>query len=68
MKKLIDVIDTTNEPNILQKMEWGGTRKNAGAKPKYSEQTKTVAFRCPLSKIDELKLIVKSKLSEWSVK
>ena len=46
----------------------GGARINAGAKPKYSEQTKTVAFRCPLSKVDELKLIVKSKLSEWSVK
>ena len=46
----------------------GGTRKNAGAKPKYSEQTKTVAFRCPLSKVDELKIVVKSKLSEWSVK
>ncbi len=46
----------------------GGTRKNAGAKPKYSEQTKTVSFRCPLSKVDELKLIVKTKLSEWSVK
>ena len=46
----------------------GGTRKNAGAKPKYNEQTKTVAFRCPMSKVDELKIIVKSKLSEWSVK
>ena len=46
----------------------GGTRKNAGAKPKYNEQTKTVAFRCPMSKIDELKMIVNSKLSEWSVK
>jgi hypothetical protein len=68
MKKLIDIIDTANEPNILQKIEWGGSRKNAGAKPKYSEQTKTVAFRCPLSKVDELKFIVKSKLSEWSVK
>jgi hypothetical protein len=68
MKKLIDIIDTTNEPNILQKMEWGGSRKNAGNKPKYNEETKTVAFRCPLSKVDELKLIVKSKLSEWSVK
>jgi hypothetical protein len=46
----------------------GGTRKGSGAKPKYSEQTKTVAFRCPMSKVDELKIIVKSKLSEWSVK
>lgn len=68
MKKLIDIIDTANEPNILQKMDWGGIRKNAGAKPKYSEQTKTVAFRCPLSKVDELKLVVKRKLLEWSVK
>ena len=46
----------------------GGTRNGAGAKPKYKEETKTVAFRCPLSKVDELKIIVKSKLSEWSVK
>ena len=46
----------------------GGTRQGSGAKPKYNEQTKTVAFRCPLSKVDELKLIVKSKLLEWSVK
>ena len=46
----------------------GGTRQGSGAKPKYLEQTKTVAFRCPLSKVDELKMIVKSKLSEWSVK
>ncbi len=46
----------------------GGTRQGPGAKPKYNEQTKTVAFRCPLSKVDELKLVVRSKLSEWSVK
>ena len=46
----------------------GGTRQGSGSKPKYNEQTKTIAFRCPISKIDELKLVVKSKLSEWSVK
>jgi hypothetical protein len=46
----------------------GGTRQGSGAKPKYNEETKTVAFRCPLSKVDELKIIVKSKLLEWSVK
>ena len=51
-----------------KKVKRGGKRKNAGAKPKYNEETKTVAFRCPLSKVDELRLIVKSKLSEWSVK
>ena len=43
----------------------GGTRQGSGAKPKYNEHTKTIAFRCPMSKVDELKLIVKSKLSEW---
>jgi len=46
----------------------GGKRKNAGRKSPFSEPTKTVAFRCPMSKVDELRLIVKSKLSEWSVK
>ena len=46
----------------------GGTRQGSGAKPKYNEQTKTVAFRSPMSKVDEQKLVVKSKLSEWSVK
>ncbi len=46
----------------------GGSRQGSGAKPKYNEETKTVAFRCPLSKVDELKLVVKSKLSEWLVK
>ena len=52
-------------PDIIKQ---GGKREGSGAKPKYSEQTKTVAFRCPLSKVDELKIVVKSKLSEWSVK
>lgn len=46
----------------------GGTLQGSGAKPKYNEETKTVAFRCPLSKVDELKIVVKSKLSEWLVK
>jgi hypothetical protein len=43
----------------------GGFRKNAGAKPKYLEQTKTVSFRCPVSKVDELKQIVHAILSDW---
>jgi hypothetical protein len=44
----------------------GGKRTNAGRKSAFSEPTKTVSFRCPLSKIDELKLYVTAKLSEWS--
>jgi hypothetical protein len=50
MKKLIDIIDTTNEPNILQKMEWGGTRKGSGAKPKYNEETKNGCISLPIVK------------------
>ena len=62
---LIDIIDLSNGVNILNNPKHGGTRKGAGAKPKYSEQTKTVAFRCPLSKVDELKKIINAKLNEW---
>ena len=51
-----------------KKSNRGGVRDGAGAKPKYNEETKTIAFRCPLSRVDELKIVVKSKLSEWSVK
>lgn len=45
----------------------GGTRQGSGAKPKYNEHTKTISFRCPISKVDEIKLLVKLMLSEWSV-
>lgn len=46
----------------------GGTRQGSGAKPKYNEPTTTFGVRCPISKVDELKLIIKSKLSKWAVK
>lgn len=37
----------------------GGARRNAGAKPKYNEPTKTTAFRIPISKIEEVKSLVR---------
>ncbi len=46
----------------------GGTRQGSGAKPKYNEETKTVAFRCPISKIEEVKALINHTLSKWSVK
>ena len=52
----------------MKKKTRGGTRKGSGAKPKYNEKTKTFGVRCPISKIDELKIITKAKLSEWSLK
>ena len=46
----------------------GGTRKGAGAKPQYNEETKTFGIRCPVSKVDELKEIINQKLNEWKKK
>jgi len=51
---------------MAKKKNQGGKRSNAGRKSAFTDPTKTVSFRCPLSKIDELKVVVKSKLSEWS--
>lgn len=45
----------------------GGKRKNAGRKSVFNEPTKTVSFRCPISKTEELKEYVNTKLSEWAV-
>ena len=33
----------------MKKKKGEGARQWPGAKPKYNEETKTVAFRCPLS-------------------
>ena len=52
----------------MKKNKRGGSRKGSGAKPKYNEPTKTIAFRVPESRMDILKDLVKSKLSEWSNK
>lgn len=49
-----------------RKVKQGGKRIGAGRKSSFSELTKTVSFRCPLSKVEELKLYVTTKLSEWS--
>jgi hypothetical protein len=43
----------------------GGTRQGSSAKPKFNEPTKTIAFCCPESKVEELKTLIRSKLSEW---
>lgn len=43
----------------------GGTRPNAGAKKKYGEPTKTVSFRVPESKVNEVIEAVKTMLANW---
>lgn len=54
--------------NKKKKSKAGGKRENAGRKGKYSEPTKPVSFKCPISKVDEFKEYGNAKLSEWSVK
>ena len=52
----------------MKKEKRGGKRPLSGAKQKYGEQTKTIAFRVPESKTDEIKVIVKTKLQEYECK
>ena len=52
----------------IKKKEWGGARQGSGAKPKYSEKTTTIAFRVPISKVDEVKEIIKNKQTQWKLK
>jgi hypothetical protein len=49
------------------KSKAGGKREGSGRKGRFSEPTKPVAFKCPVSKIEEFKEYGKAKLSEWSV-
>lgn len=51
----------------MTKSKRGGARKNAGAKPKYDEKTQVVSFRCPISKIGEIKTLVNNKMNEWVI-
>lgn len=52
----------------MEKETRGGARKGSGAKPKYNEQTKTIAFRVPVSKIESVKSLIKTLLDGWAVK
>ena len=49
----------------MKKESRGGSRKGSGAKPKYTEPTKTTAFRIPISKIDEVKKLVREFLAGY---
>ena len=49
---------------IEAKQTRGGARKGSGARLKYLEQTQIITFRCPKSKVEEIKQLVKSTLKE----
>ena len=53
---------------MTNKKQWGGARNGSGAKPKYNEKTTTIAFRVPISKVDEVKEIIKNKQKQWKSK
>ena len=63
-KDLNNVVGSGLAGKIKEKR--GGKRENSGAKPKYSEPTKTTAFRIPISKIDEVKEVVNRMLSGYT--
>jgi hypothetical protein len=50
---------------MKDKQQHGGARIGSGAKPKYNEKTTTIAFRVPISKVDEVKVLIKQKQTQW---
>ena len=52
----------------MKKQNRGGKRPNAGRLPKYNELTKTIAFRVPESKVEEIKELVKEYLDKLQEK
>lgn len=49
------------------KSKRGGKRANSGTKKQYTEETTTVAFRVPKSKVSEIKELVQHKLLSWKI-
>ena len=52
----------------MKKKARGGKRPNAGRLPKYNEPTKTIAFRVPESKAEEIKELVKEYIEKLQEK
>jgi hypothetical protein len=50
------------------KLKRGGKRPFSGAPKKYGEPTKTVAFRVPASKVNDIKSLIQSKLKDYECK
>ncbi len=44
----------------------GGSGRGQGRHLKYGEETKNISFRCPVSKIEQLKKLVNDALAGWS--
>lgn len=48
------------------KKQHGGAGRGQGRKLKFNEETTTLSVRVPVSKKEELKNIIDTKLEEWS--
>lgn len=48
------------------KKQHGGARLGAGRRSRFNEETTTLSVRVPVSKKEELKNIIDTKLEEWS--
>ncbi len=53
---------------MTQKNKNGGHRPGSGQKPKYGEPTKTITFRVPQSKVEDVKVLVKKYLEMFKIK
>lgn len=51
---------------VKKKENRGGSGRGQGRHLKYGEATKNVSFRCPVSKIEQLKKLVNAALAGWS--
>lgn len=49
---------------MKKKPTHGGKRKGSGRKPKYKEETTTISFRVPVSKVDMVTKAVNSILKK----
>lgn len=56
--------DTCIFSDCPNKKKHGGKRDGAGRKSKYNEETKTIAFRVPISLIDPITKYVKRALAK----
>jgi hypothetical protein len=52
----------------MTKDKRGGKRPGSGPKPQYSEPTKSVSFKVPISKVDFIKKTVMKILGKYKIK
>jgi hypothetical protein len=65
MLSLINIINTDNEPKIIEEIMQGGKRKGSGRKP-APYKTVTIAFRVREEWAKTIKRLVKDKVTELS--